>query len=87
MKDIIREFAVNHWIIFSMLAWWAMAFVTSLGYGVIQLLTSLFYRLPNRIIRSRMVLKHGWPPSHLDADGDSIPLPKPPKINRSHAIN
>lgn len=27
----------------------------------------------SRLIRRSMVIKHGWPPSHLDADGDPIP--------------
>lgn len=26
----------------------------------------------NRFLRSRNIAKHGWPPIHLDADGDSI---------------
>lgn len=28
----------------------------------------------NRIIRGFNIRKHGWPPSHLDADGDWRPL-------------
>lgn len=34
----------------------------------------------NRFLRSRNIAKHGWPPIHLDADGDSIATdaPEPP---------
>lgn len=28
--------------------------------------------LPNRMIRHLNIRKHGWPPSHCDADGDTI---------------
>lgn len=46
-----------------------------IGMGI--LLNGLFYFVVNGIIkfssrffRMLMVRKHGWPPSHLDADGD-----------------
>lgn len=28
--------------------------------------------LPNRMIRHLNIRKHSWPPSHCDADGDTI---------------
>lgn len=28
------------------------------------------FRLVNRFIRHRNIVAHGWPPEHLDADGD-----------------
>jgi len=48
--------------------------------GMIILLNGAAYFLVNMIIkmwvrftRMLMVRKHGWPPSHLDADGDWNP--------------
>jgi hypothetical protein len=45
--------------------------------GMAILLNVLFYFVINgilrfwiRLFRVLMVRKHGWPPSHLDADGD-----------------
>ena len=35
-----------------------------------QVIVSIFFRLPNRIIRGMNIRKHGWPPRHCDADGD-----------------
>ncbi len=37
------------------------------------ILFALVFKLLNRIIRSRNIRKHGWPPSHCDADGDFKP--------------
>jgi len=31
---------------------------------------NIFFRLPNRYIRHKNIVARGWPPSHLDADGD-----------------
>jgi hypothetical protein len=36
---------------------------------------ALLFRLPNRILRTVKVLVRGWPPEHLDADGDHKPDP------------
>lgn len=35
-----------------------------------------FVKLWGRFMRMLMVRKHGWPPAHLDADGDWKPEPK-----------
>lgn len=35
-----------------------------------------FVRIWSRFMRMLMVRKHGWPPIHLDADGDWKPEPK-----------
>jgi hypothetical protein len=47
--------------------------------GMYFLLVALFYFVVNLIYKSwvsfmRMIMvrKHGWPPDHLDADGDNI---------------
>lgn len=51
--------------------------------GVFALLNLVLYFLVNglckiwvRFMRYLMVSKHGWPPSHLDADGDWKPEPE-----------
>jgi len=31
---------------------------------------AVLFRLPNRWLRSRNIREQGWPPEHLDADGD-----------------
>ena len=45
-----------------------------LGWPAFRLTTVLanlvLFRLPNRILRTIKVLFRGWPPEHLDADGD-----------------
>ncbi len=38
--------------------------------SVFQIVLTLLFRLPNRFMRHANILKHGWPPSHCDADGD-----------------
>ncbi len=44
--------------------------------AVYYLLRYVFYSLPIRLIRSFNIRKCGWPPAHLDADGDFKPEPK-----------
>lgn len=39
---------------------------------LIMLLHAICFRLPNRIIRHRNIVARGWPPAHLDADGDLL---------------
>ena len=62
----------EHWF----LAWCALWLL----WGVIWLpvaLASVLAKLANRILRAINIACRGWPPSHLDADGDWRPLPKP----------
>jgi hypothetical protein len=40
------------------------------------LLKAVLWLLPNRILRTVKVAVRGWPPEHLDADGDWKPVPK-----------
>jgi hypothetical protein len=35
-----------------------------------QLLYAILFRLPNRLLRHLNIRKAGWPPAHVDADGD-----------------
>ncbi len=36
------------------------------------------FRLINRVIRHRNIVARGWPPDHLDADGDVVESDDPP---------
>ncbi len=62
------DFFNEHWF----LAWCALW----LCWPAASLVGAIFFRLPNRILRTIKVLVRGWPPAHLDADGDIIPAPK-----------
>ena len=62
------EFFDNHWFI----AWCALWLL----WGVVPIAYIVLFRLPNRLLRSIKVLVRGWPPEHLDADGDFKPAPK-----------
>ena len=44
------------------------------GLLALTLVEVLFFRLPNRFIRAFNIRKHGWPPAHCDADGDSVEM-------------
>ena len=57
----IWAFAAAHPFLFTLLVVWTLETI----YGVLV-------RLPNRYIRSRNIAARGWPPEHLDADGDRI---------------
>lgn len=35
-----------------------------------EVIVRIFVGLPNRILRHLNIRKHGYPPSHCDADGD-----------------
>lgn len=39
-------------------------------------LTELVFKITNRILRTIKVCVKGWPPSHIDADGDWKPVEK-----------
>lgn len=63
-QDFVLKFVGEHWF----LTFIALCFVYGLG------LTAL--RLVIRLFRMIKVLVRGWPPSHLDADGDWKPQPE-----------
>lgn len=58
MKDLLDFMGEHPWLIllFSLL-------IAQIAWGVL-------YCLPSRLIRHFNVRKAGWPPPHLDADGD-----------------
>lgn len=66
MTSSFWTWATVHWWLAFWLMFWALVVVA-------QLLSGLFVRLPNRLIRSANIRRAGWPPVHLDADGDFKP--------------
>jgi len=48
-------------------------------FGIVYALANGVYKILCRSIRLVMVAFRGWPPEHVDADGDFRPRPKPVK--------
>ncbi|KKN88797.1 hypothetical protein LCGC14_0244040 [marine sediment metagenome] len=67
------EWGREHWIFFGWTAFWGLIFLILCTF---QFLRTIFFVLPNRILRTIKVTMQGWPPEHLDADGDWKPEPK-----------
>lgn len=61
------SFAAEHWFLAWCMLWLLWPVVT---------LPSLAFRLINRTYRVINIAIRGWPPAHLDADGDWRPPPK-----------
>lgn len=49
---------------------WQFCGITILLNGAAYFITNAVLRMWHRLIRMTMVLSRGWPPNHLDADGD-----------------
>jgi hypothetical protein len=49
---------------------WSFIGMMILLYGFAFFLVNMLLKMWSRFTRMLMVRKHGWPPSHLDADGD-----------------
>ena len=49
---------------------WSWLGVFILVIGILNSILRFVFKSWNRFMRMIMVRKHGWPPSHLDADGD-----------------
>lgn len=49
---------------------WEFVGMSTLLYGVAFFITNGVLRMWSRFLRMLMVRKQGWPPPHLDADGD-----------------
>jgi hypothetical protein len=41
-----------------------------LAFLILETVVRIVYILPNRILRHWNIRKHGYPPTHCDADGD-----------------
>lgn len=55
---------------------WPFAGMMILLNGVAYFFVNMVVKMWVRFTRMLMVRKHGWPPAHLDADGDWKPDPK-----------
>lgn len=61
----------EHWF----LAWCALWLGCGAAWVVVSVV-GVFSMLANRLLRTVKVVLRGWPPAHLDADGDWRPAPK-----------
>lgn len=51
-------------------------FLACMVYYTAKWIITTPFRMLNRWCRSRNIVSRGWPPAHLDADGDFKPDPK-----------
>lgn len=58
----------DFWDRHEFLSWWAML--------LFAVVAELAWKLCNRLLRTIKVFVRGWPPDHLDADGDWKPEQK-----------
>ncbi len=58
---------------FALSGFWKFVGCAILFNGAAYFLVNGLLRIWTRLMRMIMVRKHGWPPSHLDADGDWKP--------------
>lgn len=61
---------------FACSGFWTFCGVALLLNGFFYFMVNMILRVWSRFMRYLMVSKHGWPPSHLDADGDWKEEPK-----------
>lgn len=71
MTEIITFASGSPWLAF-FLAWLVLWFVARLLLAPFNLV----FRCWSRWLRSRNIAARGWPPAHLDADGDFKPEDK-----------
>ena len=64
---------VNHFLDTAFSGFWAFVGSMILLYLVLWIPSRLIFIIVNRTLRHLNIRKHGWPPSHLDADGDWRP--------------
>lgn len=64
------EWGGEHWWFFGWTAFWSILILLTGVFGTMRL---VLFSLPNRILRTIKVTRQGWPPEHLDADGDWKP--------------
>lgn len=71
----ILKFAGEHWFQ-TFCAWWVICFMAYLLAAIIEDVLNVARSLVARAYRVVTVLFRGWPPEHLDADGDFRPTEK-----------
>jgi len=68
----IYEFMDNNWFLTTMLALPVFLIMVLSIWLTGRIIISVLFRLPIRTLRCISVMFRGWPPTHCDADGDSI---------------
>lgn len=63
------EFCDKHWLIFLLLSLPMMGLI----FFMFASINGLIMKSWSRFLRSRNIKNQGWPPEHLDADGDFKP--------------
>lgn len=71
--DILTFISTNPWQTFFLGPFILLLLVT--GAWILGGITNFVFRLINRLLRTIKVCIRGWPPEHLDADGDFKPVP------------
>lgn len=56
---------------------WAIFWSGLFGCSAINTLANMAWRFWRANQRTRRIAAHGWPPAHLDADGDAIEAEAP----------
>lgn len=71
LYEFLLKFADDHWFIL-----WCFGFLAWAPVWLAAVLIGLVRSLYIRTCRLLVVALRGWPPAHLDADGDWKPNPK-----------
>lgn len=69
---LVQQWADKHWWLAFWLCFWALCFAFGAVYSALGLANNLL-KIVKMVLRSLLVLARGWPPEHLDADGDWKP--------------
>lgn len=64
---------INKIIEIAFSGFWPFVVILVLLNGIAYFIINALLRIWSRFMRMLMVRKHGWPPAHLDADGDWNP--------------
>lgn len=64
------------WTAFSGANGWKAFFLAAWSVAILSMCVGNVLRIVSLVLRAVMVLLRGWPPVHLDADGDWKPAPK-----------
>ena len=78
IAELDGEIAMNMWQYFDLhpfIGWCALWLMWGV-FWVMAVGLNLVFRIINRVLRAINVTFRGWPPSHLDLDGDWQPIPK-----------
>lgn len=71
MTELLKFFDAHCFLAFTAIACGATVLMVVVFY-LINLVRFVVFMLPNRLLRHISICVRGWPPSHLDADGDAV---------------